>query len=192
MPVLTDYSEAEIKRSTRRLYGMTLGRPALLVADGVTVVYAVDVNITERDPSGRIRQYIDKKNNSTLLTGLPGQPPEDWQLDDSNPGGVDTTLRNVMIARNNMDLIYAETGSAVVCERTHDGGWQVTGFSMERPGTHTLYPVDLGDMSIGTVIDLSIDARLLTLHELGTFQPFGALPFGAGALFEGGEFVRIL
>jgi hypothetical protein len=192
MAVLTDLASAEVKRKANRLYGEVLTRPAILVSDGINESYACDVHIGPTDPTGQIRQYVDKKNHSTYLTGLPTQRPEDWQLDDSLPGHVDTTLRNVLIARNNADLIYADVGSPVVCERTESGNWQITGFSIERPGTHMLYPVDLGDMSIGTVIDLSIDTRLLTLAEMGELRPFGVIPFGASAIFEGGELRSIV
>lgn len=190
MSVLTDLASAEVKRHVKKLYGMTLTRAALLVSDGLNPMYACDVHIGPTDSTGRIKQYIDEKNGkSTLLTGLPGQPPQDFQLEDALPGHVDTTLHNVVIANNNHDLIYAEVGAAVIVERSESGNWQITGFSMERPGTHMLYPVDLGNLTIGTVIDLSIETRLLNLAEIGELEPFGDLPFGASAIYEGGEFV---
>jgi hypothetical protein len=146
------------------------------------------------DPTGKIIQYINEQDESEddILTGLPGQAPEDWQLEDSLPGHVDTTLHNVIISPNNQQLVYAEVDSPVIVERTESGGWMITGFSMERPGTHMLYPVNLGNMTIGTVMDLSIETRLLTLSEIGELQPFGYLPFGASAIFEGGEMSRIV
>lgn len=193
MPVLTDLASAEIKRHVKTLYGQTLTRPQLLVSDGLNIVYAVDVQIGPTDPTGRINQYIDEKNGkSTMLTGLPGQKPEDYQLDDSLPGHVDTTLHNVPLARNNTELIYADVGSPVRVDRTESGNWLVTGLSIERPGTHILYPVDLGDMSLGPIMDLSISTRLLTLAELGEFAPFGNLPLGASAIFEGPNLLRIV
>jgi hypothetical protein len=193
MAVLTDLAQAQVKDGVRRLYGITLTRPALLVSDGLNEVYACDVHITQDDPTGKIHQYYNERHKKKdFLTGLPGQRPEDWQLDDSLPGHVDTTLRNVAVARNNVDLIYADVGNPVICERTENGQWQIVGFSMERPGSHMLYPVDLGDMTIGTVIDLSVDTRLLTLAEIGEFQPFGVIAFGASAIFEGGDLVRFV
>jgi hypothetical protein len=173
------------------------------------VVYACDVSIGETDPTGRIKQYImendeDFDPEDSLITGVPGQPKEDWQLDDSLPGHVDTTLHNVPIARNNADLMYADVGSPVICSRSESGNWQITGFSIERPGTHILYPVNLGNMAItgggaapglpvlGDPINMSVETRLLTLAELGELSPFGTLPFGASAIYEGGEFVRVV
>lgn len=203
MPVLTDLAQAEVRRHVKKLFGLTLTRPQLLVSEGINPVYACDVHVSETDPTGTINQYIDEKKDlrvgkqtGSSLTGLPGQRPEDWQLDDSLPGHIDTTLRNVVIAQNNEQLIYADVGSAVVVERSESGNWQITGFSMERPGTHMLYPVDLGDLSIGPTINLSVETRLLTLAELGETdpvnRPFGSIPFGASAIYEGGVLVQIV
>jgi len=182
MPVLTDLAAAEVKRGVKTLYGKVLTRPALLVSDGINLVYACDVDIGATDPTGRIDQYKDD------LTGLPGQ--DDWTLQDTLT--VNTILHNVTIARNNADLIYADVGAPVTLSRSMSGQWEITGFSMEQPGTYTLVPVNLGDMTIGTVIDLSIDGRLLTLGELGTMAPFGTLPFGASGIFIGGILRQIV
>ena len=202
MPVLTNFSEAEIKRKAKRLYGTVLTRPALMISDGLTEVWACDVNIGPTDPSGSIHQYhteqqskderVDHDPDDDYLTGLPNQRPEDWQLDDSLPGHVDTTLRNVAISRNNKDLIYADVGSPVICDRTESGNWEITGFSIEQPGTHNMYPVDLGTMRIGTVINLTVETRLLTFAEIGEIQPFGVLPFGASAIYKGGALVSVV
>ena len=204
MPVLTDLAKAEIKQNVRILYGTTLTLPTLLLSEGLNDSYVVDVNIGELDPTGTINQYNKQKKNgeldkdgkftqSTSLSGLPGQTPEDWQLDDSLPGHIDTTMRNVPLARNNKDLRYADVGAPVTLERSDVlAAWQVTGFSIQRPGTHKLYPVDLGDMTIDTVIDLSVSTRLLTFAELGELQPFGTLTFGASAIYKGGELVQVV
>jgi len=194
MPVLTDLASAEVKKRALKLYGTTLTRPTLLLSDGMNTSYVCDVNISELDPTGRINQYINKKTGrGTMLTGLPGQAPEDWQLDDSLPGGVDTTLHNVPLARNNAELRYADVGAPVILTRETPGGhWEITGFSMQQPGTHVLYDVDLGDMSFGTVIDLSVTTRLITLAEFGELAPFGSLPLGASAIYQGGELLRVV
>lgn len=200
MPVLTDLAKAEVKQSVRTLYGTTLTLPTLLLSEGLNDSYVVDVNIGEFDPTGTINQYIDEKkkgkkgtHQSTSLSGLPGQTPEDWQLDDSLPGHVDTTMRNVPLARNNSDLRYADVGAPVILERSDVlSAWQVIGFAIQRPGTHKLYPVDLGDMTIDTVIDLSVSTRLLSFAELGELQPFGVLAFGASAIYKGGDLIRVV
>lgn len=202
MPVLTDLASAEVKRNVLTLYGVTLSRPTLLMSDGINTGYVVEVNIGEFDPTGSINQYIDKEKKkkdgtfeSTSLTGLPGQPPEDWQLDDSLPGHVDTTMHNVPLARNNRDLIYADIGAPVVLTRSDSKAmWEVTGFSIEQPGTHNMYPVNLEDMIIGTVIDLTVSTKLLTLAEFGELPPggFGTLPLGASAIYKGGQLIKVV
>lgn len=196
MPVLTDMASAQVKKGVKRIYGEILTRPALLVTDGVELAYACDVKISATDPTATIRQFGNEDDDDVgstgdeeddIVTGLPGQ--KSWDLDASLM--IDTTLHNVLIARNNHDLIYADIGNAVIVERTESGQWQITGFSMEKPGTYTLVPVNLGNMTIGTVIDASVTGHLLTLGELGTVGPFGTIPFGASGLFRGGKLVRI-
>jgi hypothetical protein len=195
MPVITDVASAQVKRGVRRLYGTVLSKPAPLVSDGIELIWACDVDIGAFDPTGRNRQFGNKDDDITgtgdddddLLEGLPGQ--DSFDLDASLM--IDTTLHNVVIARNNADLIYAEVGNAVTLERSQSGQWQVTGFSIEKPGTYTVIPVDLGNMTIGTVVDMSIDGHMLTLGEMGTLSPFGVIPFGAAGVFRGGKLLRI-
>ena len=195
MAVLTDLAQAEVKRDVRVLYGTLQSRPTLIISEGVNPIYACDVHVAERDPTGHINQYMNEKNGkitekSGFLTGLPGQPPQDFQLEDLLPGHVDTTLRNVPIANTQYRLLHAEVGAPVKVERVGNAGWQITGFSIEQPGTHFIYPVDLGEMTIGTVINLSVATRLLTLAEIGELEPFGTIPFGASAIYYGGAFLR--
>lgn len=195
MPVITDVASAQVKRGVKRLYGTIVSEPALQVSDGIEVAWACDVDIAAMDPTGRNRQFGNEgqedpgtgDDDDDLLEGLPGQ--DSFDLNASLL--IDTTLRNVVIARNNFDLIYAGFGQAVILERTDSGQWMVTGFAIEKVGTYTLIPVDLGNMTIGTVIDMSIDGHLLSLGELGTLSPFGVIPFGAGGLFRGGKLLRI-
>lgn len=182
MPVLTDLAAAHVKRGIKTLYGKTLTRPALLVSDGISTVYACDVDIGPTDPTGRINQY--KK----ALKGLAGQ--EGTTLDDLLT--TNTVLHNVTIARANADLIYADIGSPVTLTRSASGQWEITGFSQEMPGTYTLVPVNLSDLTIGYPIDLSLTVRLLTLAELGSIRPFGTLPLGASGVFVGGALVKVI
>jgi len=185
MPVLTDLASAEVKRNVKRLFGTVRSRPALLVSDGVNSQYACEVDIGEHDVTGIIDQY--KK----MLLGLPDDDP-DTHFNLDNEALINTTLHNVLIARNNRDLIYADIGNPVIVERSADGNWQVTGFAIERAETHTLIPVHLGDMTIGSIIDLSVTSHLLTFGELGTLSPFGNLPFGASGLFVGGTLMKVI
>lgn len=195
MPVLTDMASAQVKRGVKQLYGKVLTPPALLVTDGVELVWACDVEISEMDPTASNRQFGNKDDDiigtgeeeDDVITGLPGQ--DTWDLDASLL--IDTTLHNVLISRNNNELIYADPGNAVILERSESGQWQIVGFAIERPGTYTLIKVDLGNMTIGTVIDMTVSGHLLTLGELGTLSPFGMIAFGASGVFKGGKLLRI-
>lgn len=199
MGVLTDLASAIVKQNVKTLYGTVLTRPALLVSDGINAIYACDVDIGQNDPTGRINQWNQQKKNGEVKTdgdgntipndieGLPGQ--QGWTLDKTLT--VNNILHNVVIARDNADLIYADIGCPVKLERSQSGQWQITGFSIEQPGTYTLIPVDLEDFTIGPVGDFSLSTRLLTFGELGTLAPFGQLPFGASGIFVGGELLKV-
>lgn len=182
MPVLTDLTHAQIKRYTKYLYGKVLTRPALLVSDGVQVIYACDVDIGPTDPTGKIDQY------KRSLDNLPGQ--EGWELGDDLI--YSTILRNVVIARNNADLIYADVGTPVTLTRGATGQYEITGLAIEQPGTYVLIPVHMGSMTLGPIIDQTIDGRLLTLGEIGELRPFGEIPWGASGIFVGGVLISIV
>lgn len=182
MPILTDVTSVQIKENVRKIFGKTLTEPRLMVSDGISSTYACDVDISQYDPTNRIDQYYYDTR------GLPHQ--KGFTIDDTLTIG--TVLHNVSIARGNAELMYAAIGSPVELNRTASGQWEITGFSVEQPGTYTLTPVSLGDLTIGTVINLSVDGRILTLGELGTLQPFGNLPFGATGIFVGGVLSKIV
>ena len=105
--------------------------------------------------------------------------------------GEKEPLRNVPLARANVDLIYVDSGNPVRLRRTANGFWTVVSFSKEAPGTYVRFPVSLVDFSFGPVEDLSLDARPLTLGELATYGGFGSVPFGAVAIFRGGTLIEL-
>ena len=166
MSILSYLLRAEIKDARIELNGKTLTRPTLLVTDGVSVVYACDVDIGVKDPAGneQVELLIDKYN---------------------------TVLRNVRIARSDYELIYADVGAAVRLRRSASGQYEIVGFSDEVPGTYTRIPVDIANLTIGAIQELSISSRPLTLIELSTFGTFGTMPFGAIAVFQGSTLLRI-
>ncbi len=55
MSLLTNFSQAQIDASQTELDGKILSRPALLVTDGIALVYAVDVDIGE---GGRVLKNV--------------------------------------------------------------------------------------------------------------------------------------
>jgi hypothetical protein len=170
MSVLTYLTQNQITESATEIQGKVLSRPALLTTDGTNVVYVVDVDIGLQPPAG-----FDSLGNPITTEGA----------------GLDAILRNVQIARNNRDLIFAEAGSAVTLRRTANGFYQVVGFSSEMPGTYTRFTVNLTDFTFGPVQDLSLVARPLTYGELMIYGTYGIIPYGAVGLFQGGVLKEI-
>lgn len=166
MSALTYLVQAQVRDSRAELNGKTLTRPTLLVTDGLATIYACDVDIGIKDAAGndQVLDLIDKYN---------------------------TILRNVPVARSDYELIYADVGAAVRLRRTSSGQFEIVGFSDEMPGTYIRVPVDLEDMSIGIIEELTLTARPLTLIELSIFGGFGTTPFGAIAVYQGGTLLRI-
>jgi hypothetical protein len=170
MSVLTYLTQTQITETNVEIQGKVLSRPALLTTDGTNVVYVVDVDIGLQPPAG-----FDSLGNPITTLG----------------SGLDAILRNVQIARNNRDLIFAEAGNAVTLRRTKNGFYQVVGFSSEMPGTYTRFTVNLTDFTYGPVEDLSLVSRPLTYIELSIYGTYGIIPFGAVGLFKGGVLQEI-
>ncbi len=182
MSILTDLASAQVKRGVKTLYGRVMSRPAQLVSEGVNVVYACDVEIGPTDPTGIMEQY------KQALTGLPDS--EGFSIEDLLT--TNTVLHNVSIANNNSALIYADVGAPVILTRSTSGQWEITGFSQEQPGTYFLVPVDLTARTIGSAIDVSLEARLLSFGEFGSLRPFGSIPLGASGIFAGNQLIKIV
>lgn len=64
MSMLTYITQAEIRNAAKELDGKVLTRPALLVTDGLAMVYAVDVDIGQKDP---LRNVPIARGNRDLL-----------------------------------------------------------------------------------------------------------------------------
>lgn len=170
MGVVSYLTQNQILESATQINGKVMSRPALLTTDGSNVVYVVDVDIGLQPPAG-----FDSLGNPINTEGT----------------GLDTILRNVQIPRGNRDLIYADAGNAVTLQRTANGFYQIIGFSSEMPGTYTRVIVDLGGLTFGAPVDLSVVARPLTLQELSIYGTFGIIPFGAIGVFVGGVLQEI-
>lgn len=160
------------------LTGTTLTTPSLIYTDGVSLTYAVDVDIG--------REAIINENGD--LGNLP--------------------LYNVPIASGNRELIYAEVGTAVTVKRnakgwevvgfakTQTGTFHVTDITLPlyclttptqaSPGLPILHlPV------IGETKDISIGVRKLTYGELATYGTYGNICYGASATFVGSELTNL-
>lgn len=64
MSLLTYITQAEIRNAAKELDGKVLTRPALLVSDGLAMIYAVDVDIGQKDP---LRNVPIARGNRDLL-----------------------------------------------------------------------------------------------------------------------------
>jgi hypothetical protein len=199
------------------LNGKVLTRPALLITDGDSVTYGVDVDIgsgvdgglksqgdwdastndppipaAARENDGHYYRVIVAGN--TTVSGLSNWIVGDWIVSNGKAwlklGNLTETLRNVPLARANADLMYADVGNPVRLRRTVSGQYEVVGFSKEMPGTYTRVAVDIEDYTFGIVEDLTIQARPLTYDELVDYG-YGVVPYGAIALFKGGLLVGI-
>ncbi len=216
--VLTYLTETQINDAGTTLQGKTLTRPALLATDGSVLAYVVDVDIgaqavdltpsytktTTTDPITGAVTTIETTTQvvngttitttTTTVTNPPAAPIVNTVVtkDATTSGGTGSViLRDVPIARNNRELVFADAGAAVTLTRTANGRYMVTGLSNELPGTYTVFTVDLGTFAFGPVVDLSLSARPLTLGELSTFGTFGVIPLGVTGLFKGGVLQEI-
>ena len=105
--------------------------------------------------------------------------------------GQTSILRNVPVARNNRELTFADSGTAVELQRDASGQWEVVGLSDEMPGTYTSFTVDLGTFAFGAVTDLGLVSRPLTYAELATHGGYGNVPYGAIGVFQGGVLLEL-
>lgn len=64
MSILTYLTQAEIRKAADELDGKILTRPALLVTDGLSMIYAVDVDIGQENP---LRNVPIARANRDLL-----------------------------------------------------------------------------------------------------------------------------
>lgn len=166
--LLTYLIRGEIDQSIREIDGTILTRPTLLVTDGLSLTYGCDVDV-----------------------GLKS-------LDGNTGDEVVAPLRNVPIAANSRDLIYADAGTAVRLRRSETGRWEVTGLSKRRPGSYTRTPVHIPEpgfgpiaYDLGTTAEVGLVARALSYDELASFGGYGVVPYGATGIFRGGVLIEL-
>jgi hypothetical protein len=219
MSVLTYLTETQITDAAAEIQGKTLTRPALLATDGNVLIYVVDVDIgaqpigmtsstfktvTTDDPVvgatttvTTVTQVINGTTVTTVtsvITDPPAAPITNVTVTKNaatSSQNTPTILRDVPIARNNRELVFADAGAAVTLRRSANGRYEIVGLSNELPGTYTVFTLDLGTFAFGPVIDLTLAARPLTLGELSSLGSFGVTPLGAVGLFRGGVLQEI-
>jgi|GEM_PF-5134252 len=148
--------------------GKTLGKPALLVSDGLNSTYGVDVDIGVK------------------------------KIDTNTADEVVVPLRNVPIAAGNNELIYADAGAPVRLRRSVTGQWEIIGFAKRFPGTYTRVPVHIPAPTLGPLPYTSGDPTPIGLRayripygELSDFGAYGSVPYGAIAIYRGDTLIEV-
>lgn len=170
MSILTNITQAEIRDQAKELDGKVLTRPALLVTDGVSLVYAVDVDIGLDNPlknipiarANRDLLYAEVGASVRLRRGESGRY-EVIGFSQEQPG---TRIRIPV------SIPFFPFGNAGI----------KTGTDPAPPPS----PLPSNPIVIGTPIDQTLVGRPLTYEEIDTYGTYGATPYGATGLFKGG------
>ena len=111
--------------------------------------------------------------------------------------GEDEVLRNVPIAMNNRDIIYAQEGMPVALSKMGPTKYAVVGLSKKVHGNTHIIRMTFGD-SFGTIVqrqNVGYVYRKLTYGELGTLFSggYGVLPYGTRGKFDyDGNLIELL
>ncbi|MXS85285.1 hypothetical protein ABO04_04965 [Nitrosomonas sp. HPC101] len=174
MTLLTYVVQSEIRDAAKELDGKVLTRPALLVTDGVSMIYAVDVDIGQKNPlknvpvsrANRALLYAETGAAVRLRRGDSGRY-EVVGFSQEQPG---TRIR---IPVTLPSFLFGNAGI-------------VTGIAPGMPVPITPIPP-----VIGPPVDESIVGRPLNYEELSTLGGYGLLPYGATGIFNGGVLQEI-
>lgn len=144
-------------------------------------IAAADGDITGTVASS-FYQYYDDSNNWV------------WACDVDI--GEEEVLRNVPIASNNREILYAEEGKSVALKKTN-GKYVVAGLAKTSQGFgHVIYVTFADDVAVVVSEDWSgYSYRPLTYGELGTVTPggYGTLPYGSrGKFTRAGILIEIM
>ena len=221
MSVLTYLTETQITDAAAEIQGKTLTRPALLATDGHVLVYVVDVDIgaqpialqnssfttTTTDPTTGAVTTVTTVTvvingttttpTTTVITNPPSAPITTVTVTKDAATTADnqsTILRDVPIARNNRELVFADAGAAVTPRRSANGRYRDHQDSRMSSPARTPFLRSTSEIShsVRSSISPTLAARPLTLGELATFSgSFGVTPPGAIGLFKGGVLQEI-
>jgi hypothetical protein len=99
--------------------------------------------------------------------------------------GQEEVLRNVPVATNNRDILYATQGMPVVLTRQGNNRLAITGLSKKLIGNMTIFEVTFDDdlISVADPVEQGYHIRLLTYEELDTYGGYGVVPYGAKGRF---------
>lgn len=167
MGVLTYFVDAQVKKSKEYMEGRTLTIPAPNLTDGIGTTYSVNVDIGITNQQG-----VDQSSNLV--------------------NSRSTVLYNVPIARGAGDVYYADVGSPVTLKRTTSGQYEVIGFAKSMPGSYTRTPVNIEDLTLGIIEELTVTSVIIPYDQFPLYGGYGVLPYGARALYRGGVFIQVV
>ena len=103
--------------------------------------------------------------------------------------GQDQPLRNVPVANNCREILYAQIGMPVALTQMGPTRYAITGLSKKIQSTTRIIYVSFADAfgSIVNVINKGFIYRLLTYGEIGTLMPgmgYGLVPYGLRGKFD--------
>ncbi|SFM12844.1 hypothetical protein [Nitrosomonas communis] len=175
MSTLTYITQAEIKNAAKELDGKVLTRPALLVTDGLAMLYAVDVDIGQINPLKNVP--IARANRNLLYAEV----------------GAAVRLRRSESGRYEVvGFSQEQPGSffripVTFPSFTFGNAGIITGINPA--STPSVF--QSGGIVIGTPIDNSLVGRPLTYEEFSQLGIYGLTPYGATGIFKGGVLQEI-
>lgn len=102
--------------------------------------------------------------------------------------GKEEVLRNVPVATNNRDILYATQGMPVNLTRQGNNKYAITGLSKKTIGNMTIFEVTFSDDSLVITVSEPVvtgfSIRPLTYEELDTYGDYGTIPYGARGRFN--------
>lgn len=170
MSLLVNITQAEIRGAAKEIDGKVLSRPALLVTDGVAMIYAVDVDIGQKDP---LKNVPIARANRNLLYSEVGAAVRLRRNDAGRYEIVGFSKEQPgTYVRVPVELPSFPFGNAGI----------ITGIDPAQAPS----PLPTGPIIVGTPQDETLTGRPLTYGELITFGTYGSIPYGAIGIFKGG------
>ncbi|SFL93528.1 hypothetical protein [Nitrosomonas communis] len=175
MSMLTYITQAEIKNAAKELDGKVLTRPALLVTDGLAMIYAVDVDIGQNYP---LKNVPIARANRNLLYAEVGAAV---RLRRSESGHYEV-----------IGFSQEQPGSffrvpITLPSFTFGNAGIITGANPALPPS----PLPTSSIVIGEPQDNTLVGRPLTYAELAMLGTYGLTPYGATGIFKGGVLQEI-
>lgn len=167
MAILTYFVDAKIKERKDTIEGRTLTIPRPNLTDGLNTTYSVNVDIGVTNQRG-----VDQSPNLVNMK--------------------ETILYNVPLAAGSGDVRYADVGSPVTLKRSSSGQYEIVGFAKSMPGTYKRTPVDLDNLTIGIVENLTTTTVVIPYDQFPLYGGYGVVAYGARLLYKGSTYIGML